>query len=68
MRRLSGLHQGRRLKAVRGLFDLEPDPDRRVKHIDFIDSYAGLTENERRRYWEEHPEESSIMARLRVES
>ena len=47
--------------AVRGLLDLEPDPDRRAKYIDFIDIYAGLTDNERRLYRQTHPEESSMM-------
>ena len=50
--------------AVRGLFDREPDPDRRAKYMDFIDIYADLTENERRRYRQQHPEESSIMVGL----
>ena len=50
--------------AVRGLLDLEPDPDRRAKYIDFIDIYAELTDNERRRYRQRHPEESSIMVGL----
>ena len=50
--------------AVRGLFDLEPGPDLRAKYMDFIDIYADLTENERRRYRQQHPEESSIMVGL----
>ena len=48
--------------AVRGLLDLETDPDRRAKYIDFIDIYAGLTDSERRRYRRAYPEESSMMA------
>lgn len=48
-------------RAVRGLLDLEADPERRAKYMDFIDIYAGLTDNERRRYRQAHPEESSIM-------
>ena len=51
-------------RAVRGLFDLEPDPDRRAKYIDFIDIYAELTDNEHRHYRQRHPEESSIMVGL----
>lgn len=47
--------------AVRGLLDLETDPDRRAKYIDFIDIYADLTDSERRRYRRRHPEESSMM-------
>ncbi len=47
--------------AVRGLLELEPDPDRRAKYVDFIDIYAGLTDNERERYRESYPEESNVM-------
>ena len=47
--------------AVRGLLELEPDPDRRAKYVDFIDIYAGLTDNERARYRERYPEESNVM-------
>ena len=50
--------------AVRGLFDLEPDLDRRAKYMDFIDIYADLTDNERRRYRQQHPEESSMIVGL----
>ena len=49
-------------RAVRGLLELEPDRERRAKYVDFIDIYAGLTENERRRYRQQHPEESRTMA------
>ena len=47
--------------AMRGLLDLEADPHRRAKYVDFIDIYAGLTDNERRRYRERYPEESNVM-------
>ena len=47
--------------AVRGLLELEPDADLRAKYTDFIDMYADLTDNERRRYQREHPKESSTM-------
>ena len=49
-------------RAVRGLLELEPDHHRREKYVDFIDIYAGLTDNERRRYRRQYPEESSTMA------
>ena len=49
-------------RAVRGLLELEPDHHRREKYLDFIDIYAGLTDNERRRYRRQYPEESSTMA------
>ena len=48
-------------RAVRGLLDLEPDPNRREKYIDFIDIYADLSDNERRSYRERHPEESRMI-------
>jgi hypothetical protein len=35
--------------AQRGLMFLEPDPERRLKYVDFIDIYAGLTDAERER-------------------
>jgi len=48
--------------AVRGLFELEPDPRRREKYVDFIDTYADLDDNERRRYEEQYPQEGKTMA------
>ena len=58
--------EGRRVevyaRAVSGLLDLEPDAARRAKYLDFIDIYADLTDNERRQYRREHPEESRTMA------
>ena len=47
--------------AMRGLLELEADPERRAKYVDFIDIYAGLTDNERARYRERYPEESNVM-------
>ncbi len=32
-------------QAVRGLITLEPDPERRIKYLDFIDIYAALDDN-----------------------
>lgn len=49
-------------QAVRGLLELEPDGDKRAKYIEFIDIYAGLADNEFRRYRRQYPEESNIMA------
>ena len=49
-------------KAVRGLLALEPDGGKRAKYIDFIDIYASLTENERRHYRRQYPEEGATMA------
>ena len=49
-------------EAVRGLLALEQDGDKRAKYIEFIDIYAGLTDNEYRRYRQQYREDSSIMA------
>ena len=48
--------------AVSGLLALKPDADRRAKYMEFIDMYAGLTDNEYRRYRLGHPKESNAMA------
>ena len=50
--------------AVRGLLDLEPDPMRLEKYMDFIDIYTDLSDNERRRYREKHPKESRMIMGL----
>ncbi|WP_313054175.1 DUF4351 domain-containing protein [Pseudomonas lopnurensis] len=50
--------------AIRGLLELEPDPNRQVKYLDFIDIYTALDENERRLYRERYPQEESGMAGL----
>ena len=47
--------------AVRGLLDLEPDPEKRLKYLDFIDIYADLDEGERSRYRREYPQEADAM-------
>ena len=49
-------------RAVRGLLTLEPDAARRAKYLEFIDIYAGLTENEFERYRRQHPEDGGTMA------
>ena len=48
-------------QAVRGLMTLEQDPERQLKYLDFIDIYAGLTENEQAAYRERYPEEEAQM-------
>ena len=48
--------------AVQGLLALEPDGDKRAKYLEFIDIYAGLTDNELWQYQREYPEETNIMA------
>jgi hypothetical protein len=47
--------------ATRGLMELEPDPERRLKYADFIDIYAGLTEAEHEQYQHDYPEEAKTM-------
>ena len=48
-------------RAVSGLLKQEADGARRAKYLEFIDIYAGLTDNEPRRYRRLHPEEGSIV-------
>jgi hypothetical protein len=50
--------------AVRGLADLEMDPERQLKYLDFIDIYAALDENERIVYRRRYPEEVAKMTRF----
>ena len=47
--------------AVGGLLALEPDSDKRAKYLKFIDIYADLTDNQFRRYRQQHPEEGRIV-------
>ena len=47
--------------AIRGLLELDSDPNRRAKYIDFIDSYTELTDNERIEYDQRFPQESNVM-------
>ena len=47
--------------AVRGLVELEPDPEKKLKYLDFIDIYADLDDNERARYQREYPQEAATM-------
>jgi hypothetical protein len=47
--------------ATRGLVELEPDPEKRLKYADFIDIYAGLTEAEHEQYQRDYPEEAKTM-------
>ncbi len=49
-------------QAVRGLTRLEPDPERQLKYLDFIDIYAGLDDNELQQYRREYPEEAEQMS------
>ena len=51
-------------QAMRGLTTLEPDAERRLKYLDFIDIYAALDENERIVYRQRYPEEVAEMTRF----
>ena len=48
--------------AVRGLIELEPHPEKRLKYADFIDIYAELDENERQIYTQRYPREAAEMS------
>jgi hypothetical protein len=47
--------------ATRGLAALEADPERQLKYADFIDLYAALDDDERRRYQALYPKEYATM-------
>ncbi|MBK5964139.1 hypothetical protein CCR95_08585 [Thiocystis minor] len=49
-------------QAVRGLLELEPDPERQIKYLDFIDIYTHLTENERVIYQQRYAPEADAMS------
>ena len=51
------------LRAQEGLAQLEPDPNKRIKYIDFIAQYARLSEAEQARY-EECIEQSSYKEKI----
>ena len=52
-------------KAQEGLLELETDPEKRIKYCEFIDVYAGLTDEETDRYREVYmassPQKENIM-------
>ena len=47
---------------MRGLVELEPDPARCLKYLDFIDIYANLDDNERTLYTQRYPREAADMS------
>jgi len=49
-------------QAVRGLLDLEPHPEKRLKYLDFIDIYANLDDNQRQDYATRYPREAAEMS------
>jgi hypothetical protein len=48
-------------QAVRGLIGLEPNIEKRIKYMDFIDIYSPLDDNERRLYEQRYPQENDEM-------
>jgi len=51
-------------QAVRGLTELEADPEQQLKYLDFIDIYAALDDNERAEYQRDYPDEAQTMSRF----
>ena len=49
---------------MRGLTALEPDPQKRLKYLDFIDIYADLSAEERPQYTRDYPAEAETMSRF----
>ena len=52
-------------QAIRGLLSLEPDVEKRLKYVDFVDIYSKLDENEQRIYTERYPQANWSMVGLR---
>lgn len=50
--------------AISGLFSLEPDPEKQLKYIDFIDIYTALDDNQMHDYQQRYPQENTKMAGL----
>jgi flagellar biosynthesis/type III secretory pathway protein FliH len=48
--------------AMRGLFELEPDPEKQIKYINFIDIYTALAPGELERYCEQYSEDVKKMS------
>ena len=47
---------------MRGLLELEPDPERQLKYLDFVDIYAHLSEEERMIYQQEHAQDAAALS------
>ena len=50
--------------AVSGLLTLEPDPEKQLKYIDFIDIYTAMDDNQMHEYQTRYPQENQKMATL----
>ncbi len=46
----------------RGLIELEPSTEKRLKYLDFVDIYADLDDNERQLYTQLYPHEVATMS------
>ncbi len=51
-------------QAVQGLLELEPDPEKQVKYLDFVDIYSALSDNERAQYRQIYPEAERKMSQF----
>ncbi|MBB3192574.1 DUF4351 domain-containing protein [Halomonas cerina] len=51
-------------KAIEGLLTLEPNIEKQIKYLDFVDIYAGLNASERQQYEARYPKESTAMTGL----
>jgi hypothetical protein len=49
-------------QAVCGLRTLEPDRERQIKYLEYVDIYANLDETERQRYQQDYAEEIETMS------
>ena len=49
-------------QAVRGLLELEPHPEKRLKYLDFIDIYADLDDDQRQDYATRYSREAAEMS------
>jgi hypothetical protein len=49
-------------RAVSGLINLEQDPEKQLKYLDYIDIYGALDDNERAQYERDYPEEAQTMS------
>ncbi|MGP9767757.1 DUF4351 domain-containing protein [Halomonas sp. AOP13-D3-9] len=50
--------------AIKGLLSLEPNVEKQLKYIDFVDIYSGLNAEERLTYQRRYPQEESQMVGL----
>ena len=49
-------------QAGRGLIELEPSTEKRLKYLDFVDIYADLDDHERQLYTKLYPHEVATMS------